>query len=145
MTIDEMKAAILQAEDRKPELVKTPEWAAFGVPEVYVIDVGGDGRDRYDQIQGQKKYPTDQKGNVVEEKIDFRGLRATLVSMGLCDSNGVHAEWTEREIHALGRKSGAALDRVFRRIRDISGLGADAVEQAEKNSQVGQSESSGSN
>jgi hypothetical protein len=134
MTIEEMKAAILQAEDRKPELVKTPEWAAFGVPEVYVIDIGGDGRDRYDQIQGKKKYPTDDNGDVVEEKIDFRGLRAALVSMGLCDARGNHAEWTEREIHALGKKSGAALDRVFRRIRDKSGLGADAVEQAEKNS-----------
>lgn len=131
MTSNEMKAALLAADDHRIERVATPEWAASGLPAVFVRALDGHGRDRYDQIQAAKRWPHDEKGNRLEG--DWRGLRAELLAMTLCDERGTLLGFSDLEIHALGQKCGAPLDRCFDVAQRISGLGADAVEQEAKN------------
>jgi hypothetical protein len=124
---------ILAADDLQIETVPTPEWGG----DVCIRPLDGNARDRYDQIRSEKMFPEDGG------QADWSGLRAALVGLALCDERGTLANPTELQLMQLGQKSGAALDRVHTRVRDISGLGVDAVEHAEKNSPTGQNESSG--
>jgi len=80
----------------------------------------GDERDRYDQL-------------IYEHKSDFRGLRAWMVALSLCDEQGNSMGFTEAEIKQLGGKSGAVVDRIFEAAKRLSGLEESAVEEAEKN------------
>lgn len=133
------KAQILGAKDTVVAKVKTPEWGGDGF--VYVTGLDGNERDRYDQTQSEKRWPRDAEGRRVEP--DWRGLRASLVAMALCDEDGNKEPWTDLEVMQLGKKSGRALDRVFAKIQQLSGLTDDAVEDAEKNSETGPSAGSG--
>lgn len=123
MNPQDLKAAILGAEDRQVVSVKTPEWP---VAEVFVRPLSGVDRDWVDQMQSEKRFPD-------EGSPDWRGIRAGICSRGMCDAAGASLGFTEAEVLALGDKNGAALDRIYRKIRDISGLAYDAVEDAEKN------------
>ncbi len=134
MTPAEIKAAIWKADDRPVEEVLTPEWAAAGLASVCVVGMMADDRDWFDQIQNEKRYPVDDDGNLAPERIDYRGLRSALLSRTWCTPDGKLLGFTELEISKLGEKSGAAIDRIYRRARDLSGLGEDAVEKAKKNS-----------
>jgi hypothetical protein len=100
--------------------VPVPEWGdgAF----VFVRELSGDERDAYDQ----KMYQVNQSN-------DFRGSRSTLVAMALCDEEGSQMGFTPAEVEQLGKKSGAAIDRIFEVVKDLSGLSGKAVEEAEKN------------
>lgn len=112
----------------KIEQVKTPEFGEGTT--VCVRELTGDERDLFDQLV------TDREGKL-------RGLRAELVAIGLCSESGESLGFTAAEVKQLGEKSGAAIDRMFERIRDLSGMGPDAHEEAVKNSQADQSENSG--
>lgn len=129
---------ILDANDRPIETVPIPEWGG----EVCVRALTGDQRDRYDQYQADKRWP--DKDENPEAEADWRGLRAMAVAMALCDEHGAPQEATELQVLQLGAKNGKALDRVFDAVKRISGLSADAVETAEKNSPGDPSGSSGS-
>jgi hypothetical protein len=97
---------ILQAQDVHVEKVFVPEWAkdknkpkeAF----VFVKNMTGDERDLY-----EGSILRDKKGNVVMEQV-----RAKLVACTACDENG-ELLFTTKDIAALGKKSAAALQRVF--------------------------------
>jgi hypothetical protein len=96
--------------------VRVPEWGG----EVNVRELTGNERDQYDAIA------YDRRG-------DFRGLRAALVAIALCDENGESLGFTEAEVEQLGNKSGSAIDRCFEVVKDLSGMNEDGIEEAEKN------------
>lgn len=60
------------------------------------------------------------------------GLRAVIAAMLVCDDNGVDM-FTDADIVALGKVSGAALDRVLNVAQRLNGLTQESIEDAEKN------------
>jgi hypothetical protein len=126
-----MKAALLGADDVVIEKVPTPEWAAAGLPVVWLRSLSGTGRDRHDQVAREKKYPFDDHGRRLPA--DWGGLTADLLARMLCTETGELLGFNEAEVMLLGTKNGAALDRCFEVASRISGLGPNAVEQAEGN------------
>ncbi len=102
----------------KVEKVAVPEWGDGAT--VCVRELSGDERDRYEQI-------------VHERDGNFVGLRAALVAIGLCDESGEPMGFSELEVEQLGSKGGGVIDRLFERVKTLSGMNADAVEDAEKN------------
>jgi hypothetical protein len=104
---------ILAAQDRKPLKVDVPEWGG----EVWVVGMSGDDRDRFDSTWGDRVGQSNESGPV-----DLGGLRALVVSKTLCDDDGVLLCSRESEVTQLGRKSSAALDRVFAIGAKLSGI-----------------------
>jgi hypothetical protein len=125
------KGDILAADDAAPVRHDTPEWAGY----VFVRPITCDDRDRYEQWTSEKRWP--EQGDA-----DWAGLRARLVGLALCDSAGALHNYTDAELLALGQK-GAAMERLFRLVRDISGMAPDAEATAEKNLPTDQNDSSG--
>jgi hypothetical protein len=118
---------VIAADDLKPFKVSCPEWGG----DVWMLPMMGDDRDAFDELQTKKKYPRDDKGNLIEG--DWRGLRAAAVGRAMCDESGVKFNPTDADILALGKKNGAALDRCFDELQQRSGLYPQAVEDSEKN------------
>lgn len=99
--------------------VETPEWGAGA--SVFIRSLTGNERDEYEQS-------VYERGGE-----NFRGLRAKLVAIALCDESGERMEFTEADVEQLGNRNGAVIDRLFERIKSISGMSDDAVKEAEKN------------
>lgn len=114
---------ILAKEDRPLIYVPCPEWGGTVIMEPF----SGDDRDWYDQMQCDKRWPENSND------ADWRGLRAAAVARAMCDEDRRKTEATPADVLALGAKNGAALDRCFVALRDASGLGGGAAEDAEKN------------
>lgn len=123
------KAGILAADDGKIEKVPVPEWGG----DVCVRNLAGWERDKCDNW-----------GAVAREKKDLTHSRAMLVSMSLCDESGKSLDFTEADMLALSKKSGAPLDRLYDVCLRLSGFTANDAKALEKNDS-GQSESSGGN
>ena len=107
------KASVLSAEDFRYAIVPCPEW-------------GGDMRVRgltaAEQANIQKR--------VSEKKTD--DLAMVLVLMACVDENGERFfEPSDRD--ALKSKPYAVLDRLSKKILELSGNGTDGIETAEKN------------
>lgn len=113
--------------DIAPVKVHCPEWEA----DCYVLPMGGDDRDWWDQLTREKRWPIDDRGNPMEP--NWRGLRAALVAHQWCDEHGEREPYTDADVLALGKKNGAAIDRLFSKIQELSGLLPGAVEDEEKN------------
>ena len=106
---------ILASDDLPKELVPVPEWGGS----VYVRTMTGTERDGVEAAS---------IGN------DWRrGFRARLAVATVCDEQG-NALFTAADIEALGRKSSAALDRIFEVACRLNKLGAADVNELEKNS-----------
>lgn len=116
------KADILGADDLPTRDVVVPEWPRpDGSPgTVRVRGLTGQGRDAFEM-----KMAAGQKSGHSAD-VDFR---ATLVVRCIVDENGERL-FTDKEVAQLGRKSGAALDRVFDAVRDLSGITQGAKEDA---------------
>lgn len=121
------KADILGADDSKFEDVEVPEWGGT----VRVRAITGTERDQFDEYQ-----------DTVGKKGVRLGTRAFFCAMTICDETGKRI-FDPKDVEALGRKSIAALDRVFTVSLRLNGIGKDAIEEREKNSQGGPSEDSG--
>ena len=104
---------IIAAQDRTPVEVEVPEWGGA----VYVVGMSGDARDRFDSTWGAKLSASNEDG-----PIDMAGLRALVVSKTLCDADGVLLIQRESEVTQLGRKSSAALDKIFSLACKLSGI-----------------------
>ena len=104
---------IIAAQDRTPVEVEVPEWGGA----VYVVGMSGDDRDRFDSTWGAKLSASNEDG-----PIDMAGLRALVVSKTLCDADGVLLLKRESEVTQLGRKSSAALDKIFSLACKLSGI-----------------------
>jgi hypothetical protein len=108
---------ILGASDRKTEDVEVPEWGGT----VRVRSLSGSERDAYEagivQLRGDGS-----------RKFTLENARARLVSLALCGEDGERL-FSDADIAELGKKSAAALERVFDKARHLSGLSEDDVEE----------------
>lgn len=107
---------IIGADDRPTEDVPVPEWGGT----VRVRALSGTERDAYESSM------VSQRGNKVEANLT--NARAKLVAASLVDEEG-NLLFGQADIEALGRKSGAALDRVWDAARRLSGLKDSDVEE----------------
>lgn len=114
---------ILDAADLKTEEVQVPEWGGS----VLVRGLNGTERDAYEngliRMEGQSA------------KSNLLNMRAKLVALCLVDEKGGRL-FADTDIRALGRKSAAALERVYEVAARLSGLATpehDADGEAEGN------------
>lgn len=120
---------ILAADDLKRETLEVPEWGG----EVIVRSLTGTERDAFEDSVVK------QRGN--SRELNLRNARARLVSLSLIDEAG-NKLFTDKDVDLLGRKSAAALDRVFAAAQRLSGLTEQDIDELAKNSESGQSDSS---
>ena len=106
--------AILGVDDRQFEDVAVPEWGGT----VRVRGLQGNERDRWETTLLDKK-------NQIREN-----PRAKLVQLCIIDERG-QLLFSKEDIAALGRKSAAALARVFEAAQRLSGLTDEDMEELE--------------
>jgi len=100
------REAILQADDLPREAVAVPEWGG----ELYVRTLTGTERDRLEaSLQGKK------------DRVDLENVRARFAVLTICDEQGTRL-FTHADISKLGKKSAAALDRVFAVAQRLNGF-----------------------
>lgn len=124
-TIGLSRDAILQATDYKLERVECPEWGGH----VFVRSISGFERDLFEQSF------VDSKG---KRKEVVENIRAGLAARTVCDAEGKRL-FSDKDIAALGKKSAAALDRIFEVSQRLSGLSKADIEELAKNCGAGQS------
>jgi hypothetical protein len=112
--------AILAADDIQVEDVEVPEWGGI----VRVRGLSGTERDAFEaaSLQGRGK-------NV---QVNLRNLRARLVQKAVVDERG-ELLFRPVDVEQLGRKSAAALQRLFEPAARLSGLTEDDMEELAKN------------
>ena len=118
------KQAILGADDLPVTTVDVPEWGG----QVGVRCMTGAERDEFEQSV------SDASKN---GKVNIRGLKGRLVGLTLCDEAGARL-FTDAEIADLAKKSGAAIDRLFKAAQKLNHLTDDDVEELAGNSEGGQ-------
>lgn len=122
---------ILGAVDIATEDVEVPEWGGW----VRVQALTGTQRDAFEAGL------THRAGKKVTTSLD--NIRARLVMSSVVDEAG-RALFTEADVAALGKKSAAALDRVFSVSMRLSGLSDADVDDLAQNFTNGQSGDSSS-
>jgi len=110
---------ILSAKDLKTTVVKVPEWDG----EVTVRGMTGEERDAFEAAM----YAAGD-----DDVEAMRNIRARYAATCIVGENGERL-FTDADVTALGRKSAAALSRVFEAARRLSGLTAKDQEGLEKN------------
>ncbi len=119
---------IMTADDVVTEVLYIEEWGG----NVIVKAMSGVERDAFENSTH------DGKGNLRLENV-----RARLAVLVCVKEDGTRLFPTNEAAGPLGKKSASALDKIYEVSQRISGLGADAVDDAEKNSESSQSENSG--
>jgi hypothetical protein len=114
------KMQILQAVDLPTEEVEVAEWGGS----VLVRGMSGIERDAFEASV------VSMKGK--ESQVDMKNIRAKLCAHCLVDDEG-KLLFDESEVLALGRKSAAALDRIFTVAQRLSGISKADVEELTKN------------
>lgn len=126
------RADILAAtQDLVTETVPVPEWGGS----VLVRSMTGADRDAFEATLVVEK---DGKRSA-----DLTSMRAKLVAMTVVDENGLRL-FSAEDVPALNVRSATALERVFQVAQRLSGIGAEAVKEAEKNSEAAPSGDSAS-
>lgn len=115
------KAAILAADDLKTEVVSVPEWGG----EVLVSVMTGTARDEYEN----SIIDIDSNGKAVQ---NLTNVRAKLLAATIVDESG-NLLFNETDIAALGRKSSAALDRLFSAAQKLNAVSDEELEEIAKN------------
>ena len=108
--------AILKAHDLPTEVVEIPEWNGA----VIVRGLTGAERDAFEQSI------VEQRGK--NTRMNLRNIRAKLVALTVVDENG-NRVFSDEDAEALGKKSAAALDRIFAVAQRLSGLRPEDVEE----------------
>ena len=108
---------ILSAEDGDLQPLEVPEWSGT----VYVRSMTVAERDR---LEASMFRPNG--------KINMKNISARTVVLCTCDETGKRL-FTEKDADALGRKSAAAVNRIFKVAQKLAGITPEAVEDAEKN------------
>ncbi|WP_303883420.1 hypothetical protein [Acetomicrobium mobile] len=119
--------AILQAEDLPTEDIEVEEWGGA----VRVRALTGAERDAFEQSI------VEQRGK--STRMNLRNIRAKLVALTVVDADGKRL-FSDKDAELLGKKSAAALDRVFEVAQRLSGLSSEDMEELSGNSEEGQSE-----
>ena len=123
---------ILKAQDLQTQTVEVPEWGGS----VKVQGMTGTDRDAFEADIVQKKGK--------DFSVNMRNIRAKLVAVSLVNGDGKRI-FTDKDIAALGKKSAAALDRIFSIAQELSGISTEDVEELAKNLDSGPNAASGSN
>lgn len=108
---------ILAAQDLKSEDVEVAEWG---------------GRVRVRMMTGAERDALGAALVGADKKVDMTQYRLRLVAACIVGEDGV-ALFGPDEIAMLGKKSGVALDRVYRVAERLNDVSTDSVEVAEKN------------
>ncbi|MFC5524016.1 hypothetical protein [Polaromonas jejuensis] len=124
------KDQILEASDLKNEAVEVPEWGGS----VLVRTMTGADRDAFEASLTTTLPDGARKPNMAN-------MRAKLVALAVVGEDG-NRLFEVNDVDRLALKSAAALERVFAAAQRINGLGAQAEEDAAKNSKAGLSEGS---
>lgn len=125
------KKTILEADDLVHEDVEVVEWGGW----VRVRGLTGAERDRYEA----SLFSDVKKGS----KPDMRNIRAKLVVMCLTNEEGQRI-FSFNDVEKLGKKSAKALDALFAKAQELSGLRKEDVEELQKNLESVQIEDSNS-
>ena len=125
------KQAILDAQDIEIEEVRVPEWNGT----VYVKGMSGLERDTFEASIVQ------QRGT--SSKVNMVNIRAKLAAQTICDKDGVRM-FTDKDVHALGKKSANALQRVFDVAQKLSGITGDDIDELAEELEVNPSDGSAS-
>jgi hypothetical protein len=122
--------AILQVDDLVYEDVSVPEWGGM----VRVKALAGAERDAFEayiagEQQGKKRVR------------NLRNIRARMAAMAMVDEKG-KAIFRPSDIETLGKKSAAALDRVFDAAMRLAGMRDEDIDELTENFPEGQSDDS---
>lgn len=112
--------AILAVQDIQTEAVEVPEWGGT----VYVRGMTGSERDAFEESVTQ--------GRGRNQRVTLENFRAKLLVRTLVNEAGERL-FGDDEVEALGRKSAAAVQRVFDVAARLSGLGTRDIEELTKN------------
>jgi hypothetical protein len=115
------RESILNCVDFTTEVVEVPEWGGA----LTVKSLSGAERDRFEASI------TTMNNGVSAFK--FENMRAKLVALSVIDPETKELMFTSGDIDALGKKSAAALQRVFNVAQRLSGLSPKDVESLTKN------------
>lgn len=122
------KDQILSVDDLDTKDVYVFPWRGF----VRVRTMTAHERDRFEQ-----QMFTNKGGK--RERMD--DIRATLVSLTVIDEDGKRL-FGEKDVKALGKKSAAALDKIFSEAQSLNAVSDEDVEDMAKNSEGTQDDSS---
>jgi len=111
---------ILNVADLPIEEIQVPEWGGS----VLVRGMTGAERDAFEASI------VELKGN--KSSVDMRNIRAKLVALTLVDESGERL-FSQADVELLGKKSAAALQRIFEAAQKLSGLTQADVEELAKN------------
>ena len=125
------RADILNADDTRIEDVDVPEWGGV----VRIRGLKGSERDAY---EASIMRHNDETGQFIPT---LENARAKLVVKSAVDEEGKPL-FKEADLFDLGQKSASALQRVWNKARELSGLSEDDVKSLVKNSKADQSEDS---
>ena len=128
--------AILKADDLPTEDVRVPEWfdAETGADMVLVQGLNGTQRDEFEASTIALRGPMGKQTAVP----DTANIRAKLVARCIIDDETRKPMFTQQDVHKLGEKSSAALDRVFEVASRLSGISKDDLEELGKDSKSDQ-------
>ena len=116
------KDQILKSDDLTTKVVKVPEWGG----DVIVTTMSGAGRDQYDSTI----YIAGDDGKITTH---LDNGRAKLVAATVVDDKG-NLLFNVDDVGALGKKSVAALDRVYEVATRLNFLSEKEVQELAKNS-----------
>jgi hypothetical protein len=131
MTRTLSRAEIESANDIRTEIVSVPEWGG----DVAVRQLTGAERDAFEA--GLVRTMPDGR-----REPDLANMSAKLVAACMVDGVTGDRLFSDGDVERLATKSATALRRVFEVAQRLNGMGAGAVEAAEKNSVAAQSGSS---
>lgn len=117
---------ILAVQDTKYEDLPVPEWGGT----VRIRMLSGYERDKFEESNFVQK-----RGKQV---LSLENIRARLVSLCVVGEDGKRV-FSDLDVMALGRKSSAALDRVFEAAKKLNRFSEDDIEEMVGNSQSGPS------
>jgi hypothetical protein len=123
------KAAILAADDLEYEELEVPQWGGT----VRIRALSGTERDAFENSMYQ------QRGKDLVR--NAANIRAKLVARSVVDDEGERI-FADQDVNALGKKSAAALDRIFEVAARLSRINEDDVEAMGKPSEDDPSEGS---
>ncbi len=120
----ETKDSILVIDDQNVTALDVPEWNGS----VYLRVMSGEERDELERYYSDAKEKG--RGSTPEN------IRARVACLTLCDSQGARLFDSNGDVHALGRKSAAALDRIFELAMRLNRIGEQDVGQLAGNSEA---------
>lgn len=125
------KEDVKAIDDREYDTVEVPQWSKNGeAVEVRVQSLSGRERSEFrDEVMEAEVSETGEMVQTVNQK----NAEELLVTLGVVDETGSKI-FEKSDISWLRNKNSQAIDRIASAIRDLSGLGDEAVESAKKNS-----------